>query len=139
MENPELSRVCIPWTPFRGPLAEAKVCLLSSAAVRLRTDPAYDTDGDLTHRVIPGSATAADLAYDDTHFSHACADADINCLYPLDRLRELVADGRVGGVTERHFAFGFTTKLKQLRDETFPLLLKAVERERPDIVLLTGG
>ena len=139
MEHPELSRNCIPWTPFKGTPAEAVVCLVSSAGVRLKTDPPYNTDGDISYRVIPGNTVGKELSYDDTHYDHTCADADINCLFPIDRLRELASDGRIGGVAERHFAFGFTTKLKQLRDETFPKLLKEVEAVRPDVVVLTGG
>ena len=139
MEQPELSRRCIPWTPFKGKLEEAVVCLVSSAGVRLKTDAPFNSEGDLTYRRIPGSATAADLMYDDTHYDHACVDADMNCIFPIDRLRELAAEGRIGGVLETHFSFGFTTKLKQLHDETLPQLVKEIEAVRPDIVLLTGG
>jgi D-proline reductase (dithiol) PrdB len=139
MDQPELSRHCIPWTPFKGKLEEAAVCLVSSAGVRLKTDTPYNTDGELSYRVIPATATGADLAYDDTHYDHSCADADINCIFPIDRLRELAAAQRIGGLSERHFSFGFTTKLKQLRDETLPKLLKEIESVRPDVVVLTGG
>lgn len=135
----ELSRRCIPWTPFKGKLEEASVCLVSSAGVRLRTDAPFHTDGDLSFRRIPATATAADLAYDDTHYDHACADADINCIFPIDRLRELAAAGRIGGLADTHFSFGFTTKLKQLQEEMFPQLIKEVESVRPDVVVLTGG
>lgn len=139
MINPELSRHCIPWTPFTGKLEEALVCLVSSAGVRVREDPPFDTEGDTSYRVIPAESPSGDLTYDDTHYDHACADADINCIFPLERLRELGDEGRIAGVTDRHFSFGFTMKLKQMRDETFPELLKKVEAERPDVVVLTGG
>jgi hypothetical protein len=139
MEGLELSRHCIPWTPFRGRIEEAQVCLVSSAGVRLRTDAPFDPSGDTSYRSIPGEAAAGDLAYDDEHYDHTCADADLNCIFPLERLRELAAEGAIGGVTRRHFSYGFTTKLRVLKEETFPKLVKEVESVHPDVVLLTGG
>ncbi len=135
----ELSRYCVPFTPFQGRLETASVCLVSTAAVRLRSDAPFQTEGDTTFRVIPGTASAADLAYDDTHYDHACVDQDLNCVFPIDRVRELAKEGRVGGLTERHFSLGFSSALRELRDTTIPALAREVDRERPGIVLLTGG
>jgi hypothetical protein len=135
----ELSRYCVPFTPFKGKLEDAIVCLVSTAAVRTRTDEPFNTDGDATIRTIGGGSTGADLTYDDTHFDHACADEDINCIFPLDRLRELGSERRIGGVTESHFSLGFSQALKDLRERTIPELARLVDKQRPDIVLLTGG
>jgi hypothetical protein len=135
----ELSRYCVPFTPFKGKLEDAIVCLVSTAAVRTRTDEPFNTDGDATIRTIGGGSTGADLTYDDTHFDHACADQDINCIFPLDRLRELGSERRIGGVTESHFSLGFSQALKDLRERTIPELARLVDKQRPDIVLLTGG
>jgi glycine/betaine/sarcosine/D-proline reductase family selenoprotein B len=134
-----LSRLCIPWTPFRGRLEEAVVCLVSTAGVRLASQPAFDTAHELGHRVIPGTATSADLAVDDTHYDHACVDLDRNCVFPVDRLRELVAAGRVGGLTERHFSTGYTAQLRDFAALTAVRLAQEVAAERPQAVVLTGG
>jgi hypothetical protein len=137
MDQPELSRHCIPWTPFKGSLGDATVCIVSSAGVRKKTDPPFNTDGDSTFRVIDGAGS--DLAYDDSHYDHACADRDINCIFPIDRLAEMKADGTIKGPTAKHFSYGFSMKLRELRADTFPKLLKEIEAARPDIVVLTGG
>jgi hypothetical protein len=139
MDAVELSRHAIPWTPFRGRLEEAKVCLVSSAGVRLAGDRPFEVEGDTSYRVIPGDAHAADLRYDDAHYDHACVDADLNCVFPIDRLHELAAEGRIGGTTKKHFSYGFSQKLRELREQTFPKLVKDVENVHPDVVLLTGG
>ena len=135
----ELSRYCVPYTPFRGKLEEAIVCIVSTAGVRARSDKPFDTDGDSTYRVIGGELTGADLTFDDTHFDHSCAEKDINCIFPLDRVRELGSERRIGGVTERHFSLGFSQALRDLREKTIPQLAREVDRARPDVVLLTGG
>jgi len=135
----ELSRYCVPFTPFRGKLEEATVCLVSTAGVRQADDAPFDTEGDTTWRVISGESEAKDLRYDDSHYDHACVDRDLNCVFPLDRLRELARERRIAGLTERHFSLGFSQALRELREKTIPALVREVDRERPSVVLLTGG
>jgi hypothetical protein len=135
----ELSRYCVPFTPFQGRLEDATVCIVSTAGVRLKDDRPFDTDGDTSWRVIPAEAEAKDLRYDDTHYDHACVDRDLNCVFPIDRVRELAVEGRVGGLTARHFSLGFSQALRDLRERTIPALVREIDRERPAAVLLTGG
>jgi D-proline reductase (dithiol) PrdB len=39
----ELSRYCVPFTPFERPLEEAVLCIVSTAGVRLASDAPFDT------------------------------------------------------------------------------------------------
>jgi hypothetical protein len=135
----ELSRYCVPFTPFAGRLEDAVICLVTTAAVRHRDDRPFVTEGDTSFRVIGSEHAAADLRYDDAHYDHACVDRDLNCVFPIDRVRELAAERRVGGLTLRHFSLGFSQALRELRETTLPLLVREVDRERPGAVLLTGG
>jgi hypothetical protein len=135
----ELSRYCVPFTPFQGRLEDASVCLVSTAAVRMKDDTPFQTEGDTTWRVIPAEAEAEDLRYDDSHYDHACVDRDMNCVFPIDRVRELAREGRVGGLTARHFSLGYSQALRELREKTLPALVREIDRERPGAVLLTGG
>ncbi len=135
----ELSRYCVPFTPFQGKLEDLSVCLVSTAAVRTKDDPPFNTEGDTSWRVIPGEADAKDLRYDDEHYDHGCVDRDLNCVFPIDRLRELAAERRIGGLTTRHFSLGYSQALRELREKTIPALVREVDRERPGVVLLTGG
>ncbi len=135
----ELSRYCVPFTPFRGKLDEAIVCLVSTAGVRQKDDRPFQVEGDSSYRVIAGTARGSDLTFDDAHYDHACADRDINCIFPLDRLRELADEHRIGGLTDRHFSLGFSQALREMRERTIPTLAREVDRTRPGLVLLTGG
>jgi hypothetical protein len=135
----ELSRYCVPFTPFQGRLEDASVCLVSTAAIRTNDDPPFNTEGDTTWRAIPAEAEATDLRYDDAHYDHACVDRDLNCVFPIDRLRELAREGRIGGLTARHFSMGYSQALRELREKTIPALVREIDRERPGAVLLTGG
>lgn len=140
MDKPlELSRYCIPFTPFSRKLEEASVCLVTTAAVRQKDDAPFQLEGDNTFRAISGEAAAADLTYDDSHYDHACIDQDLNCVFPIDRLNELSREGRIGGIAEKHFSLGFSQALRELREKTIPGLVHEVDKVRPDVVLLTGG
>jgi D-proline reductase (dithiol) PrdB len=134
-----ISRLCIPFTPFRGRLEDAVVCLVTTAGVRLAAQPAFHTEHELGHRAIPGTATSALLTVDDTHYDHACVDRDRNCVFPIDRLRSLAASGRLGGLTERHFATAFTAQLRDFAALTAVRLAQQVAEERPQAVVITGG
>jgi D-proline reductase (dithiol) PrdB len=140
MEKPlELSRYCVPFTPFTKALEESLICLVTTAAVRAKTDAPFNVEGDNSYRKIDGSLTVADLAYDDAHYDHACVDRDLNCVFPVDRLASLAREGRIAGTTAEHFSMGFSQGLRELRETTIPQLARAVSATRPDAVLLTGG
>ena len=140
MEKPlELSRYCVPFTPFGKTLEESLICLVTTAAVRAKTDTPFNVEGDNTFRRIDGSLTTADLAYDDAHYDHACVDRDLNCVFPVDRLAALAREGRIAGMTAEHFSMGYSQALRELRETTIPQLARAVSAARPDAVVLTGG
>jgi D-proline reductase (dithiol) PrdB len=140
VEKPlELSRYCVPFTPFRRKLEESLVCLVTTAGVRAKSDTPFNVEGDTGFRRIDSSLSAAELAVDDTHYDHGCIDADVNCVFPIDRLASLARERRIAGVTAHHFAMGFSQALRELRDTTVPQLARAVAEARPDAVLLTGG
>jgi D-proline reductase (dithiol) PrdB len=135
----ELSRYCVPFTPFKRKLEESLICLVSTAGVRARSDPPFNLEGDNSFKRIDGSLSAAELAVDDSHYDHGCIDKDVNCVFPIDRLRSLAREGRIAGLTDQHFSMGFSQALRELRETTVPQLARAVAAARPDAVLLTGG
>lgn len=68
------------------------------------------------------------------------ADSDINCVFPIDLLRDLAAEGIIAGVGEKHLGFmGFTQHLRDLYERDAPAMAKVTERSRADAVLLTAG
>jgi D-proline reductase (dithiol) PrdB len=133
-----LSRLCVPFTPFLGRLEDAVVALVTTAGLRAPADPPFAAD-DGGYRVIAGTAPAASLVADHPRYDRACLDLDRNCLFPIDRLRELAAAGLVGGVTERHFAASFTPALRAFATGTAPRLARLVAAERPQAVVVTAG
>ena len=135
-----MSRRCIPYTPHTIELSQAVFALVSTAGVHLRTQEPYDLAGDNSWRLIPGDVRSADLMVTHAHYDHRHADEDINCVFPIDRLRELAAAGTIGGVGDKHLGFmGYTHQLRDLYERAAPEMAREIERSRADAVLLTAG
>lgn len=133
----------ITWAPLRKPLAECSIALVSTAGVHLKSQPAHDVlnpHGDASFREIPCDTQASDLAVDHLHYDTSDANADPNCVFPIDRLRELVGMGIVGSIAPMHFGFmGFIPDGRLLRDTTAPIVADRLLAQGTDAVLLTPG
>jgi D-proline reductase (dithiol) PrdB len=117
-----------------------KIALVSTAGVHLKSQEAYNPESDESFRLITGDFSAADLMFTHAHYDHEDADKDPNVMYPIDRLKELVAEGVIGGVANKHIGMmGYSMKLKQVYEETVPAIAKEINRSNADAVLLTAG
>ncbi len=135
-----MSRRCIPYTPRQRELAAVKFALVTTAGVQLRSQEPFDVGGDNSWREIPGDVAASDLMVIHDHYDHRHADRDINCVFPIERLREFAAEGIIGGVAKRHLGFmGYTQQLRDLYERAAPEMAKIIERSDADAVLLTAG
>lgn len=115
----------VPWSPLREPLARCRLALVSTAGFVLPGQPPFETKrgGDTSFRVIPREAdtgTLVELQRSEV-FDHAGIRQDPNLAFPLDRLRELAALGRIGSVAPRHLSFmGSITAPGRLIRDTAP-------------------
>jgi D-proline reductase (dithiol) PrdB len=137
----DMSRRCVPWTPLERDLADAVVGLVSATGVYLRSQEPFPTadPGDISYRTIPANAALADLRIAHHHYDHSDADRDPNIVFPLETLHELAATGVIAAPADRHFSYGFTSRLRELYEQTFPGLVREIERSRADVVVLTAG
>ena len=136
-----IARKCVPYTPFDKELKSATVTLVTATGVYLPEQEAFSTEdpGEATYRVLPGATESSTLRIAHHHYDHSEADADPNIVFPIDSLRELVAEGVIAAVNDNHYSYGFTTKLKELYETTFPEIADKIERSRTRLVLMTAG
>ena len=136
-----IARKCVPFTPYDKELANATVALVSATGVFLADQDPFPAEdpGDTTYRIIPADAENAAMRIVHGHYDHSEADADPNIVFPLETLRELAAEGFIGAVNDKHYSYGFTTKLKELYETTFPEIADKVERSKTKVVVLTAG
>lgn len=136
-----IARRCVPYTPFEKDLATATVTLVSATGVYGAGQEAFPVadPGDVTYRIIEAGTESSALRIAHHHYDHSEADADPNIVFPIDTLRELAAEGVIGAVNDKHYSYGFTTRLKELYETTFPEIADKVERSKTKLVLLTAG
>lgn len=95
----------LPWVTGKA-LSNRRVALISTAGLHRRGDrPFAGMTGD--YRVIPGEILAKDLVmtHISTNFDRTGFQQDWNVVFPLDRLRELAAEGMIGSVATYHYSF----------------------------------
>ena len=133
-----ISRSCIPYTPFRRTLEDSRVALVTTAGVYVNGMEPF-TDNDLSFRKIPADVDSQELRVVAGHYDPSSAETDINSVFPIDRLRDLLSNGFVGKISDFHVSMGLTTQLRKLKEEVSWDLADEVARTRPDVVILTGG
>ncbi len=95
----------LPFARPKKPLSESRLALVTTGGVHLPEDARFDIDdpaGDLSYREIP--VDAEKLTW--THAYYRPEEAsDLDSVFPLWTLRNLVAEGVVGELNRRHFSF----------------------------------
>jgi len=134
-----------PWTPAPGPLSGLKMSLVTTAGAHINSDTPFDMidkSGDPTFRVIPSSTPVADLMITHDYYDHKDADKDINIVFPIERLKEYVTEGRIGALSER--LYGFMGHITDGHVDTFinreiPKVSKMMKEDGVDVALVTPG
>jgi D-proline reductase (dithiol) PrdB len=132
----------VPWTPLRKLLSQCRLALVSSAGFVLPDQSPFDESfrgGDPSFREIPAEVEVRTLV--DTHrsesFDHSGLRQDPNVAFPLDRVRELAAAGRIGSVNHRHLScMGSITAPGRLIKETAPPAVRKLVEDGVDVALL---
>ena len=104
----------IPWTPLKRPLTEATIALVTTGGVHLCSEKPFDLRSDASFRFIPRSASRESLCITHEHYDRRDAAADLNLVFPLERLLELEAAGIIGLVADTHYGFGFVENPQEL-------------------------
>ncbi len=132
-----------PWVVLKKPLAECHVAVVTTAGVHLRDQAPFDMgnpDGDPSFREIPDGADRDRLTITHDYYDHRDADSDINIVFPLDRLDDLVAENRIAGRAPLHLGFmGHIdgSLVGRLVRETAPAAARLLLESGADCVLLT--
>ena len=94
-----------PWVTGKA-LSQRRVAIVSSAGLVVRgEDPFRGRDAD--YRVIPSATRPEELlvSHISINFDRTGFQEDWNVVFPLDRLRDLAAEGTIGSVAQTHYSF----------------------------------
>ncbi len=101
-----------PLTHLAQPLNRCRVALLTSGGVSHCDAKPFEplARNDLRLDALPEDTPAQTLVINDAYYNHLDADRDINCIFPIDRLRELATEGIIGSVAPHHYS-GFMGRI----------------------------
>lgn len=133
----------VPCAKLEKPLSSARVALITTAGLHTPDQVGFDFSvkgGDTSFREIQNTIATETLieSHKSDAFDHSGVLADVNLAFPLDRFRELVANGSIGALNHRHFSFmGSVTKPEKLIEETAPQAAQQLRSDGVDIAFLT--
>ena len=131
------------WAAPKKPLDQCTVALVTTGGVHLRSQKPFDIlnpHGDWSYREFPKEVAARELMVTHGHYNHGDADVDINCMLPIERLRELREEGLIGNIAPTIYTFmGFVTDPQQLVEETGLQVAQRLKEDGADVAFLTGG
>lgn len=145
--QPELP---IPFTPLPAPIANCRFALVTSGGLYLPSnEPAFDIErekeeptwGDPSFRVIPTSCQQDQIRVSHLHYNPEDVLRDFNILLPIDRFRDLDADGEIGGLANDHYSFmgfqGYPPDATLWESDFGPQIASRMRAEDVQCVLLT--
>lgn len=132
-----------PWASFEKSLDEACVALLSSAGIFRDDQDPFDpwAVNDLSFRQIPVDTPLERLRLHHNYFDHRDAVKDLNCVFPIHRLKEFENEGYIGRLAPEAITLGMGRLYKRtaLQNETVPKIVQVLEGQGADAVLLVAA
>ena len=128
-----------PHTPLRLPLNECRVALITTAGFLLHGQDPFE-NGDCSYREIPNTIQTQALinGHKSAAYDERGLETDPNLAFPLDRFKELEAEGKIGSLNHRHFSFmGSITKPNLLITQSAPEVGRILKADSVDVAFLT--
>ena len=124
-----------PWVTG-PPLNKRRLALISTAGLQRRSDPPFDL-GASDYRVIPSGTPAVELimGHISTNFDRTGFQQDLNVVFPIDRLNELVEGGVIGSLATYHYSFMGATDPARMEGSARELA-RIMKNDGVDAVLL---
>ena len=109
--RPDFDFVVFRDTPLAGlsrPLNKCRLALVTTAGLHLKSDRPFDLSlkqGDCSYRMLPGDFTRDEVMVSHKWYNHKYINADLNCVVPIDRMKEYVSEGVIHSLSDEHYSF----------------------------------
>ncbi len=134
MEAPALDTVAFSSPPELG---KATVAVVTSASLH-HPDQDDFAPQDVGFRVLEGNRRDYQMGHWSPNFDTIGFASDMNTVIPLDRLDELVLEGKVGKVSDVHLSYaGNQFDLSAVQMDSGPAGAKLLREKGVDVVILT--
>jgi D-proline reductase (dithiol) PrdB len=124
--------------PYVGgpPLNKRRIAIVSTAGLTVRGNKPFQAgEGDFRDIPTDTPANALLMSHVSVNFDRTGFQQDLNTVFPLDRLRDLVAAGVIGSIARKHYSFMGATDPKVM-DVNARALARVLFGDRVDGVVL---
>jgi len=132
-----------PWTPFKKSLNQSCIALVSSGGISRDDQDPFDpwAINDLSFRQIPIDTLFEKLKLHHNYFDHRDALKDLNCVFPIHRLKELEEKRYIARFAPISITLGMGRLYKRtaLQNETVPKIVDVLKQQGADAVLLIAA
>jgi len=124
-------------TPLRKPIAESTIGLLCTCGARLPEDPPLGESEDISFRLVPRDAPVSKLAISHQTCVRKWAVEDPNVAFPLDRMKELEAEGTIGRLAHTSISMvGSIQRFTELVEQTVPSIKQIFDAQGVDLAFI---
>ncbi len=131
----------IPLAKLSKPLSDSKLTFVSTAGVQIKGSMPFDTVhpvGDYTFRRVPSDSKPFGLEIHQLKYPTFGAKKDLNVIFPIERLQELVEEKFIGSLTENFYSFiGYNMDAERLENTLAEDIAEAVKAENSDVAVLS--
>ena len=78
------------FTELKKPLNECKVAFITAGGIHNKSQEPFNTSGDFSYRTITFDTPSSELMVTHGGFDNSDINKDVNAMFPIDRLHELV-------------------------------------------------
>jgi D-proline reductase (dithiol) PrdB len=124
-------------TPLRKSIAQSTIGMFISCGAQLPEDPPLGETEDISFRLLPRDTPLSKLVISHKTVVRKWAEEDLNVAYPLDRMKELEAEGAIGRLAHTAVSMvGSIHRFTELLDKTVPAIKQIYDSQGVDLVLL---
>ncbi len=130
------------------PLERACVAIVTTSGLSRPGEKPWE-HGETAFRTLAREERNLIVSHISPNFDRTGVAADLNVVYPIDRLEELAAEGVIGAVADRHISFqgavadgvasgaGGENQLRTIQLDTGPAAARLLRAEGVDVAILT--
>lgn len=124
-------------TPLRKAVRESTIGIFTSCGAQLPQDPPLGETEDLSFRLIPRETPVSSLVISHKTAVRKWAVEDPNVAFPLDRMKELEAEGTIGRLAHTSVSMvGSIQRFTELVEQTVPVIKQVFDAQGADLVFL---
>ena len=125
------------WCPVTKPLHHSRVALLTSAALRLASQPPFIPREDLSFRLVPSDPAAGAIVIDHHSGIGRVPKQDPEIVFPRTALANLAKRGIIGSLSAVHLSFmGGLKQHHEIETELAPAIVDELKKAQVDLALL---